>query len=73
MPSAYNFSADKVAALTKEWQEILSEARNFTSNVCYVPLNESRGRKILADGARQNFARTLLSYQDDRRSPAGKW
>lgn len=60
MPSAYNFNADETAALTKEWQEILSVARNFTSNICYVPLNESWGvRKILSDGAQQNLARTL--------------
>ena len=60
MPSAYNFNADEVAAITKEWQEILSVARNFTSNICYVPLNESWGvRKILVDDVQQNFARTL--------------
>ena len=50
MPSAYNFNADEVAAITKEWQEILAVARNFTSTICYVPLNESWGvRKILVD------------------------
>lgn len=60
MPSAYNFNADEVAYVTKEWQEILAVARNFTSNVCYVPLNESWGtRKILSDKAQQDFARCL--------------
>ena len=60
MPSAYNFNADEVMNVTNEWQEILKTARNFTSNVCYVPLNESWGaRKILVDQKQQSFARSL--------------
>lgn len=60
MPSAYNFNADEVAYVTKEWQDILSVACNFTSTVCYVPLNESWGtRKIVTDKAQQDFARSL--------------
>ncbi len=60
MPSAYNFNADEAAAVTGEWQEILRVARNFTSTICYVPLNESWGvRKILVDKTQQNFARAL--------------
>lgn len=60
MPSAYNFNATEVAAITNEWQEIVAVARNFTSTVCYVPLNESWGvRKIIIDENQQNFARSL--------------
>ena len=60
MPSAYNFNADEIANVTKEWQEIIAVAKNFTSNICYVPLNESWGtRKIVVDETQQNFARSL--------------
>ena len=60
MPSAYNFNADEISYITKEWQEIMAVARNFTSVVCYVPLNESWGtRKIVIDKDQQNFARSL--------------
>ena len=60
MPSSYNFNADEVSYVTKEWQEILAVARNQTSNVCYVPLNESWGvRKIVVDKAQQDFGRAL--------------
>ena len=60
MPSGYNYNAEEVFAITKEWQEILSQAKNFTSNICYVPLNESWGvGKILVDESQKNFARTL--------------
>ena len=60
MPSAYRFCAEEAAALAKEWQEILRTARNCTSNVCYVPLNESWGtREICTDGHQQDFARAL--------------
>lgn len=60
MPSAYNFNVDEVMNITNEWQEILKTARNFTSNVCYVPLNESWGaRRILVDKKQQSFARSL--------------
>lgn len=60
MPSAYNFNAEEIASITRDWQEIISVARNFTSVICYVPLNESWGvRKILVNGAQQNFACSL--------------
>ena len=60
MPSAYAYCTEEVAALTAQWQEIVAEARNFTSVVCYVPLNESWGvRKILTDAQQQDFARAL--------------
>lgn len=60
MPSAYNYNASEVFAQSKEWQEIVNVAKNFTSVICYVPLNESWGvRKILTDGVQQNYARAL--------------
>ena len=60
MPSAYRFCAEEAAAITKEWQEIVRAGRNCTSNVCYVPLNESWGaREIASDEAQQAFARSL--------------
>ena len=44
----------------REWQEIVRSCRNYTSVICYVPLNESWGvRKILTDGSQQDFARSL--------------
>lgn len=60
MPSAYRFNTDEIQAVTTEWQEILCVARNFTSVICYVPLNESWGvRKILVSRKQQDFARAL--------------
>ncbi len=60
MPSAYTFCGREAAAITKEWQEIVSVAGNYTSVVCYVPLNESWGvREIGTDKAQQNFAKSL--------------
>ncbi len=60
MPSAYTFCDKEVAAITKEWQEIVNYAKNFTSVIAYVPLNESWGvREIRTDKAQQNFARSL--------------
>ncbi len=60
MPSAYRFCAEETAAITKEWQEIVRAGRNCTSNVCYVPLNESWGaREIATDERQKAFARSL--------------
>lgn len=60
MPSAYNFNACQQQMLMSEWQEIVRCARNLTSVVCYVPLNESWGvRRILSDSNQQNFARAM--------------
>lgn len=60
MPSAYRFCADEMQKLIREWSEIVSAARNFTSVLCYVPLNESWGTKEIAGNAdQQNFARAL--------------
>ena len=60
MPSAYRFCAEETAAITQEWQEIVRAGRNCTSNVCYVPLNESWGvREIATDETQKAFARSL--------------
>ena len=60
MPSAYRFSAEETAAITQEWQEIVRAGRNCTSNVCYVPLNESWGvREIATDERQKAFACSL--------------
>lgn len=60
MPSAYRFCTEEVTAITKEWQEIIKAGRNCTSNVCYVPLNESWGaREIATDERQKAFARSL--------------
>ncbi|MBD5636216.1 MAG: glycoside hydrolase family 2 [Clostridia bacterium] len=60
MPSAYNFCEEEMKRISQEWNEIVSAARNFTSVICYVPLNESWGvRNIVADSDQQNFARSL--------------
>lgn len=60
MPSAYDYCPREVAALSSEWQEIVAAARNFTSVICYVPLNESWGvRKILSSTEQQDFARSM--------------
>ena len=60
LPSAYRFCAEEAAALTRKWQEMVRIARNQTSNVCYVPLNESWGvKEIASDGRQRAFARSL--------------
>lgn len=60
MPSAYRYNAKEATKLAEEWAEIVATARNATSNVCYVPVNESWGvRNIPTDKAQQNFARSL--------------
>ena len=60
MPSAYRFGYEEQEYISCEWREIVEAAKNFTSIVCYVPLNESWGvRNLVVDGAQQNFARSL--------------
>lgn len=60
MPSAYTFCEKEVHAITNEWQDIINYAKNFTSVIAYVPLNESWGtQEIKTDKAQQNFARSL--------------
>ncbi len=60
MPSAYTFCDRELKAITAEWQEIVNVAKNFTSVIAYVPLNESWGaREIKTNKSQQNFARSL--------------
>lgn len=60
MPSAYKFCAEEVQAIVGEWMAIVCEARNFTSNICYVPLNESWGVSAISKNtAQQQFAKSL--------------
>ncbi len=60
MPSAYTYCEREVQTITREWQEIVNYAQNFTSVIAYVPLNESWGvRAIQTDAAQQNFAKSL--------------
>mgnify|MGYP004522561167 CR=1 FL=1 len=63
MPSAYEFGFTEEQNLVRDWAEIIKEARNFTSVVCYVPLNESWGVEGLnKQGKQQDFARSLYYY-----------
>ena len=60
MPSAYRYNAKEATNLAEEWAEIVTAARSATSNVCYVPVNESWGvRNITTNKAQQDFARSL--------------
>ena len=67
MPSSYNFNVEEMRATINEWQEIVDAAKNFTSVICYVPVNESWGvRKILNDVDQQNYARALYYITKSR-------
>lgn len=60
MPSAYAFCSGEMGRIAEQWREIVVAARNFTSVICYVPLNESWGVSGLRlDADCQNFARSL--------------
>lgn len=60
LPSAYVFSRESVARLTREWQEVLERDRSHPSIIAWVPLNESWGVPDLAgDPAQRDFVRSL--------------
>lgn len=60
MPSSYNFCAQEMQHISAEWSEIVTVARNFTSVICYVPLNESWGiRNAVIDKEQLCFARAV--------------
>lgn len=60
MPSAYNFNSDEIYYQTTEWQQIVNTARNFSSVITYVPINESWGvRKAFSDPSQQNYLKAL--------------
>lgn len=63
MPSAYRFDTEEILSLEREWNGIVANARNCTSNICYVPFNESWGvKKALTDKKQQSLVRALY-YQ----------
>lgn len=60
MPSAYDFCDETAENLISEWSKIVSTAKNFTSNIFYVPLNESWGvNAIVSDKRIQDFASAM--------------
>lgn len=60
MPSAYHFCSEEIKRISAEWYEIVTVARNFTSVICYVPLNESWGiRNVVDDEEQLNFVRSV--------------
>lgn len=60
MPSAYTFCESEAQSVAREWQEIVQYAKNFTSVIVYVPLNESWGvQEIKTNKTQQDFARSL--------------
>lgn len=63
MPSAYESCDREKAAIMSEWAEIVAEAKNYTSVITYVPLNESWGVEGIYDAKdRQDFARAMYYY-----------
>ncbi len=60
MPSGYRYCEAEVQNIAKEWLEILSVAKNFTSVITYVTLNESWGVDNINNDKRiQDFAVSL--------------
>lgn len=60
MPSTYDFSADSMKNLTRDFLEFMDRDYNHPSIVVWVPLNESWGvRKILNDKRQVNFGEAL--------------
>ena len=62
MPSAYDFCDKMIENVASEWSEIVSEAKNATSNVCYVPFNESWGIGRLKSDKRMQSLATALYF-----------
>lgn len=60
MPSAYNYNQVEQQLLMQEWQQIVKDNSNFTSIICYVPLNESWGvDKLHHNKSQQAFAQAM--------------
>lgn len=60
MPSAYNFNAEEIENVTKEYTEFINRDYNHPCIIVWVPLNESWGvRNILTDKKQQDFGRML--------------
>lgn len=71
LPSTYDFSADSMKNLTRDFMEFMDRDHNHPSIVVWVPLNESWGvRKILNDVRQVHFGETLYhlakSYDGSR-------
>lgn len=62
MPSAYDFCDKLVRNVAAEWAQIVSEAKNATSNICYVPFNESWGIGLMKTDKRMQAIATALYY-----------
>ena len=57
LPSAYEFNATEITAITSEWSEIIRQNINHPSIISYVPFNESWGvRDICTSKEQQSFA-----------------
>ena len=60
MPSAYDYCDKLVQNVSSEWSQIVAEAKNATSVICYVPFNESWGIDRLKDDKKmQSLANAL--------------
>jgi len=62
MPSAYEFSARTVGALTSEWLEVLRRDASHPSVVAWVPLNESWGVPHIATRSEQQHLASGLYH-----------
>lgn len=62
MPSAYDFCEREVLAYVREWSEIVAAAKNFTSVIAYVPLNESWGVWQVLNDKRQQALASAMYY-----------
>lgn len=60
MPSPYDYNAEEIENVTREWTEFINRDYNHPCIVTWVPLNESWGvRNIIADKSQQSFAQSL--------------
>jgi beta-galactosidase/beta-glucuronidase len=53
MPSAYRFTPDSVARLSREWTDAIRRDYSHPCIVCWVPINESWGVPNLPDNPRE--------------------
>jgi len=60
MPSAYDFNAEEIENITREWIEFINRDYNHPCIITWVPLNESWGvRNIYTDKNQQDFGLAL--------------
>lgn len=61
MPSAYRYSDETVARLTREWADVVARDRNHPCIVAWVPMNESWGApEVATDRAQQAFVESMV-------------